>query len=60
MKGWDRSAWGEWRWRRRRALAGRAGGGTGAGRERGSERAGCRGEDFLGAERCGRLREKGG
>lgn len=29
-------------------------------RERGSELAGRRGEDFLGAERCGRLREKGG
>lgn len=33
---------------------------TGGGREGASERAGRRGEDFLGAERCGRLREKGG
>lgn len=27
---------------------------------KGSERAGRRGEDFLGVERCGRLGEKGG
>lgn len=25
MKGWDRSVWGEWRWKWRQALAGRAG-----------------------------------
>lgn len=43
-------------------LAGRAGGAVAPARRReaGSERAGRRGEDFLGAEWCGRLGEKGG
>lgn len=43
MKGRDRSVRGEWRWRRR-ALAGRAGLGVAPERERGSVRAGRRGE----------------